>query len=1145
MKKNHYGLISGVCKIWKSKFFKKMRIVTLLILISITQTFALDTYAQNKRLNLNAENEAIVNILEEIERQSEFYFMFDASRINVNQRKTVDCENQPIRNILDQLFEDTGITYSINDRQVLLTTTDKSDIEQQKAVSGKVIDSKGQSLPGVTVVVKGTTHGTVTNTDGEYSIANISANATLVFSFVGMKTQEVEVAGSVSINIVMEEDAIGIEEVVAVGYGTQRRVEVTGSVSSVKGDDLQVVKNTDLRNSMQGRLPGVRIKQQSSEPGSYETVMDIRGLGSPLVVVDGVPRDDFQKIDPNEIESISVLKDASAAIYGVRAANGVVLITTKKGISGKTKVTLDASYGWDKIANFADVCNAGQYAELINEALVNAGQSPRYSQEEISKYYLGNDPAYPNQDWVDALLKESAPQQSYKIGINGGSEKIQYYIGGSYLDQQGLFESGDLWYKKYNLRSNITAQIAKDLSAEVLISGIHDNKHAPGFGSMWGAFKAAYMMEPIYSLYANNNPEYLNAIGPNQPIGNVIGDTYEKWKGYQSSYNDQLYTNVSVTYNIPFVKGLKVKGLLAYDINSFDSKQFSKPIQTYYYDEYDDAYVPATALGKSNVTEDFSKTIKPLQQLSLEYKNRFKDHNISALLLFEQQKTQFKRLWGGRFINLPIDQLTAGNIDLSQNVDASEYNLANRGLVGKVGYDYKSKYLVNASFRYDGSSKFAPDSRWGFFPSISAGWRMSEENFIKDNLTFIDELKVRFSYGKLGDDQAADSYPWVTGYNYPSSSYIIGGSDPTSGIGFRGAINPYITWYTSKMKNIGFESVLWNNQLNVEFDLFRRDRDGLLGYRNLSLPSTIGVGLPQENLNSDQTSGFELVLGTQNKIGDFWYSVSANLTYSQSKNEYIERSPSNNSYLNWRQNGQDRYSDIWWGYKCIGQFESFEEIQSSPIQDNQGNKSLLPGDLKYEDLSGDGIIDDNDVQPIGRGQSGGNNIPPYNFGLDISMKMKGFDCSILLQGAVGHRFYLGEQWQEPLRSGKNNVYMAEFDRWHQADPNDPNSEWVPGKFPSTRFGGASNNRFTSDFWLKDGDYLRLKSVELGYTLPENWTQLKGVSSIRIYANAFNIFTFTKERDLKNILDPESRGDYLWGYNYPINKSFNLGINLTF
>ncbi len=303
--------------------------------------------------------------------------------------------------------------------------------------------------------------------------------------------------------------------------------------------------------------------------------------------------------------------------------------------------------------------------------------------------------------------------------------------------------------------------------------------------------------------------------------------------------------------------------------------------------------------------------------------------------------------------------------------------------------------------------------------------------------------------------------------------------------------------------------------------------------------------MPEENLNSDRTSGFEIILGSSGNAGAVRYTVQANFTYSSTKTMHVERAESNNPLLNWQQNPTERYNDIWWGYKYIGQFQSYEEILHSPLQDNQGNKTLLPGDLKYQDLNGDGIIDDNDIQPIGRGQSTANNVPPYNYALTLGLQWKRFDLNVLVQGASGHNFYLGEQWREPLRSGNNNVYAAEFDRWRRSDPTDPKSTWIPGKFPSTRFNGTDNNKRVSDFWLKDGDYMRLKSVELGYTIGANMFGRTGIKSLRVYVNTFNIFTWTKEKDLGSIIDPEARGDYLWGYNYPINKNYNIGAVLTF
>ncbi len=699
-----------------------------------------------------------------------------------------------------------------------------------RTITGHISDSSGNPLEGATIKVKESSVSSISGKDGNFQLIISETAKTLVVSRVGYQPYEQPIGAGNIYEITMTAAVTGLEDVVVIGYGTRKREEVTGSVVTMKGKDLLQTKTPDLRLSMQGRLPGVRVKQQSSEPGSFETALDIRGMGSPLIIVDGVPRDNFQKIDPNEVENISVLKDASAAIYGVRAANGVILITTKKGQKGKPEFSLSGNYGREKAARFAPVANAGQYAELMNEAFLNGGQNPKYSSDEIAKFYDGSDPAYPNADWVGALFNQTAPTQTYNMGISGGSDKVRYFVNGSYLDQQGLFRSGDLWYKRYNFRTSLTAEVARGLKTEVLFAVIKDQKNTPGYGDMWGALKAVYMMAPINQIYANNNPDYLNALGPNQPVGNVIGDTYEKYKGYKRYYNDQLNTNVSLTYDIPFVTGLQVKGLMAYDIIGYDYKGFSKPIQTYYYDRANDAYLPGNVLGKSSVDEQFSKAIRPLQQLSVNYQHVFGQHKINALLAYEQQQYQYRSLSGGRQLNLPIDQLTAGNIDLTQTVDAGETNTSNAAVIGRLGYDFASKYLVDLSFRYDGSSKFSSEKRWGFFPAVSAAWRISGEDFFRDALPFVNDLKLRASIGKLGDDAAANAYQWVVGYNYPGPGYILGGSDVTRGVAFRGTPNPNITWYTSTTSNVGLEGTLWNSRLNFELDFFRRDRDGLLGF---------------------------------------------------------------------------------------------------------------------------------------------------------------------------------------------------------------------------------------------------------------------------------------------------------------------------
>ena len=485
-----------------------------------------------------------------------------------------------------------------------------------------------------------------------------------------------------------------------------------------------------------------------------------------------------------------------------------------------------------------------------------------------------------------------------------------------------------------------------------------------------------------------------------------------------------------------------------------------------------------------------------------------------------------------------IDQIGAGDkTNINNNGSASVS--AHAGLVGRVNYAFSSKYLVELSFRYDGSYKFAPDKRWGFFPAASLGWRVSEESFFKSLFPVIDNLKIRGSFGKVGDEGDFAAYQYLTGYTYPSGSYVLGGNGLTNGAKDKGMANPKLTWYESTTANIGFEASVLYGLVNMEFDYFIRKREGLLATRVLTLPTTFGQALPQENLNSDKTQGLEMVIGHRKSINGLTYDIKANFSTTRNYNRHVERALSANMYDNWRNNSNERYKDIQWGKVCIGQFQSYEDIFNSPIQDNNGNKSLMPGDLKYEDWNGDGIIDSKDDQPIGHGST-----PRIYYGLNLYAFYKGFDMTVFFQGAAGHEVFTSGDFMSPfIQQGLGNGITLWLDRWHRADPSDVNSEWIPGYMPALRPTGFSANATNNTWTMQKANYLRLKTIELGYTFPKAWMQKAGIENLRIYINGFNTATFTKRKGIMKYMDPENNSG-MFRY-YPQMKSFNLGANLTF
>jgi TonB-linked SusC/RagA family outer membrane protein len=1114
---------------------------------------------ETTKVSINLNGESLKRGLEQIEMQTDFRFAYVESQIARYKILYLSGKSQSLLLTLQALFSGTELRYGVKNNTIIIVEKSNAKVNEKEetgdaeevaikpdinlykiAIRGRITDDKDQPLSNVSITEKGTSNGTVTKEDGSFSVSVTSTSSVLVISSIGFVEQEVSVGNRSVINLQLSPVTSSLNDVVVIGYGTQKKTSITGAVSSISSKEIVTTKNGDITNMLAGKLPGLRIAQRNGEPGSYAAQFDIRGLGNPLVVVDGVPRNNFNRIDPNEVESISILKDASAAVYGVRAANGVVLITTKKGKAGKIDLVYSGNLGIMQIANSPHVMNAFQFATLTDEADFNSGATtPTYSKDDLAKF---KDGTYPSTNWQNLVTRKSSYSQQHNLSASGGTDKIKYFISLGYYNEQGIWKSGDLNYKRYNFRSNITAQIAKNLDAELFLGGYTDTKNEPGQTS-WVVFKSIWMQKPTIPVYANNNPAYFsNVADGTHPL--VV--TNKSLSGYNINTTKNLQGTFALNYKLPYIDGLKARFMFGYDPSYGFRKQWQKQYALYDYNTATTQYVPSLVNAPSNLGQYFSDLTMTTLQGSLNYEKTFAAaHNVKALVLFEKRQQSGNAFQGYRQFSVDaVDQLYAGNA-LNQTTNSSNVdNVVTEGVVGRLNYDYQGKYFIEGSFRKDGSSKFGPDHRWGFFPAGSAGWRISEENFFKEHasLSFVNNLKIRASYGVLGDD-GSSTYQFVSGYNYPGpngpnggypAGYVFG-PGLVNGLGFRGMPNLLISWYTSKTADLGIDADLWNGKLHVEADIFERTRSGLLATRNLSLPATVGAGLPQENLNGDMTRGLELLLSTRNKIGQLVYNVSGNVSFARSKNLYVERAASSNSYKNFRDNNSYRWNDIYWGYTTIGQFQSMDDIKSSPVQDAQGNRTLLPGDLKYKDFNKDGIIDDNDVTPIGRN----NSIPQINFGLTLGAQMKGFDLNVLLQGASKFWVnYLGsDQLAKPLPWGRNGLDVF-TDRWHKADPFDPKSEWVAGKFPTTRPNGSfGGNYVNSTYWLYDASYLRLKSIELGYTLNVS----RVIKSLRIYANGFNLFTWSK---MNSFIDPE-HANSTYGYEYPIMRTFNLGVNLTF
>lgn len=1031
-----------------------------------------------------------------------------------------------------------------------------------RTISGKVTGTGGEAVIGAGIIVTGTNVGTTTDIDGHYQLSlSDEAEVRITVSSLGYRDQTIVVPKSQStLDIALEENLTTLEDVVVVAYGTQKRASLTGAIASINSQSIKETKNESVVNMLAGKMAGVRVVQTSGEPGSFSSSINIRGMGTPLIIIDGVPRDNMERLDANEIESISTLKDASAAIYGMRASNGVILITTKKGKAGESHIEYEGYGGFSMAINTPNGLNAWKFMELTNENNVMRGSIPYgtyiYSPEEIERYRSGQKVGT---DWWRINNNNLSPQTSHNLSLSGGTDKVQYFTNFAYYTQKGIYSTGDLGYDRYNARSNLSVKITDNLKADILINGMMDTKYSPYYDTEI-FYRAVWVEKPTEAAYANYTKPYMQNI---QQGYNPLAITDSDIVGYKRRKQKLFQATGALTWDVPRIEGLQAKVSYSYDYTNWEDKELKRSYTLYSYNIDNNEFVPSTYGGKdddpylNSIRRSTRFSQNQLFQASLNYDRTFGKHHVAALALFEEQTTDMDNFYASRFIEMTSLGELSNGISNGQtgSMNSSYYTsgvrpadqsglwkIASKSLVGRLNYDYDERYFVEFSCRYDGSSKFYKGHQWGFFPAVSAGWRISRESFLTD-LAFLDNLKLRVSYGESGDDSTAN-FQYVEGYEYGPGAIdwwpILWDGVDQSLVRLLATPNENLTWIRTKTANIGLDGDFWNGRLGFELDLFNRLRSGKPATKNVSIPDWLGQSLAQENLNSDRTDGFDLTLRHRWHIGDFQYGITANMAYSRTRNVRVESTDYGTQYRNWRNNANNRYNDIWWGQDYAGQFKSLHEIWSSPIMDGLGNAELKPGDYRYEDWNGDGVIDDNDVHPF---SFGAQNRPSLYYGFTVDMSWKGLDLSAVFQGGAFN--YVKYDWYlaNPFIYDKNGPDFF-YDRWHMedpmADPHNPATVWIPGYLPTTSQDSKamSLNATNSMASLHNASYLRLKSLEIGYTLPKKWMEKIGAHSIRVFSNAYNILTFT---GLK-YLDPEHPSDG-YGTTYPLTCTVNFGVNI--
>lgn len=998
------------------------------------------------------------------------------------------------------------------------------------SVEGKVLEEEtGAPLPGVNVIVKGTSIGTTTDSQGSFALNIPGKDAVLVFSFIGYKSQEVQVGSQSTFEIKLAADIETLSEVVVVGYGETKKESLTSAITSVKGKDLVKSPQPNLSNSFAGRVSGVVATTASGEPGYDNSRLLIRGQSTvgnnaPLVVIDGVANriGGLERLDPNDIESVSVLKDASAAIYGAQAANGVILITTKRGTKGKPVFTFSNNQGFVRPTRLPEMANSSTYAQILNEIQYYntpaGGLNQIYSTEDIQKFRDGSDPVnYPNTDWTDAVMRPISLQSQQNLSLNGGGENVNYFVSLGRRHQEGIYKNTNLDFEQWNLRMNLDIKVSENFKIGVDLAGRDEKKIFPTEGA-GNIFRATYRTYPTLPVYYPGDLPSPGLEGGNNPVLIATDKT-----GFDEQPLTVLNSLINFEYKLPFIEGLSAKGFFAQDLSFGSRKLFRKPWT---------AYVPNTSTQTYDARKfgpvtpeltqrDTTTTLRTIN-LSLNYEKTIGQSYIKAFIAYEQNeiKGRYFETFRRGFLSDQIPEIDLGGSapeESSNNGNSKRFT--RRNYFGRVSYDYGQKYLVEVQFRYDGSSIFPNGKQYGFFPSASVGWRISEESWFE--VDAVNNLKVRASYGLLGNDRI-NAFQYLNSFTLRNAAYVVDGT-PVPTFGVLQLANPDITWETAKKLDIGIE-LGFLQKFTLELDYFNERRTDLLIPRTGSIPYVSGIVneygktaiIPAENIGEVKNSGVEVQLGYHQTVGDFDVSLNGNFTYNKSEAIFLDDAAGIPDYQ--KRIGSPLGSQLL--YRAIGIFQTAEDLANYPKL--PGNQL---GDLIFEDVNKDGQINAND-----RVREDLSNVPQIIYGFGAGVTYKNFDLSILLQGQARVAQYVLPE------SGSVGNY---FNSWAE-------SRWSPdntsGTYPrvDTRTSSSINGGLNrNNFWLYNTSFLRIKNVELGYNLPVGVAEKVKLSGARIYVNAFNLATFSKVKDF----DPEGRSES--AQFYPQLQIFNIGVNLKF
>lgn len=1109
-------LITGGQKIWRI-----MKISTFLILVFTLASHG-GVLSQTTSVGVEKKSMSLRDFLKEIKVDSEFRVIYNNDLVKDDIMVDVEYPEAQVSEVLGNVLKKASLAYKLEDGNIVIfPVTENVNLQQQtKTIKGLVLDSNGDVLPGASIMEQGTDNGVVADENGKFTISVKPDADVLVVSFIGMTSKIVNINGRDHIEVILSSNLSALEEVVVVGYGTQKKVDVTGAISTVKAEDIVKDNATSITHTLAGKVAGVITVQSTGQPGVDAGSFSIRGQSTfgnnnALVLVDGVPRS-WHRIDPSEIESFVVLKDAaSTAIYGARAANGVVLITTKRGKKGKVTINYKGSYSVQTVTKKPEIMNAYQYAKYFNEARKNSGDNPRFTEEEIEKYRTGAE-GYEGTDWWDECVDKYAPKKDHTLSVSGGTDKVKYFISTNYMKQEGLLSITN--FERYGLRSNIDINLAKGLQLSIDMNYRLEKRKESG--SSDGAGRVWYMImesQPTSKAWVNKEGLVENGLGFNGFNGNPIGQGLHSGK---REYTTNFYENsLTLAYDVPFIKGLSLKGRVTHDKEFYNYYRLTTPFTYWKPDAANDTYIPVESVSTISLDRRRQERTKSTFLLSANYVKTIDKHKFEILGLVEgmEDGADWISAYREGFISEKIDKLFAGGGD-NKGSNGSAWETARLGYVGRLMYNYDNRYLFKANFRYDASYNFQKSKRWGLFPAFSAGWRLSEEDFMKE-LKWLDNFKVRVSYGKVGNDRIS-SYQYLSGFQF-SGGQIFDGS-LAKGISPSRLANENVTWETATDYGIGVDFGILQ-KIDGSVELFKKRTEDILRPRNAAVPSTFGASLPDENLGIVENHGVEVTLNYNDKLGDIFWGASA--TFTNVKSEVIEMQEAENVADQLKSTGRPFGQKF--GYVSAGLFQSQEEIDNWHIQDGGDNSTIQPGDIKYLDISGpegkkDGKVDSYDRTHIGKSDT-----PEIVYGLNLYAGYKGLKISANFQGVTECE----KQIQFAPFVNDQNTPSRLTDSWSEKNKD--------AKYPRLGIGMPKNNGKYSTFWLMDASYLKLKNLTVSYDLKNDYLKKAKISNLRLFVTGTNLFTWS-DIDFRDPEGPSNGNPF-----YPPVKTYLAGINITF